>query len=242
VRNKPDDVKTVQELLKKASARRKQAKFDPGTIDGKISRDASRSATISAIEAFQSLELKMSKPDLIVDAGKGTIKALSRFATGAAKPKGEIGDLQLRVDRFKQYPDSVVGRLYVNGKYVCFTLEEAWRDNQRSISCVPPGTYDAYLRYDSSKKNREWCFQLTNVPNRTAIQIHIGNSPGDTEGCILVGTTQKSDFVGNSTVAYQLLQDVVFGPGLTRADVRKLKPPHGKIRVNFVDPFVKMGK
>ncbi len=68
-----------------------------------------------------------------------------------------------------------------------------------------------------------------------AIQIHIGNYPSHTEGCVLVGTTNSENMVGNSTAAYQKLPDFVFGAGFKRADIRKAKPEFGTITVKFVD-------
>ena len=65
-----------------------------------------------------------------------------------------------------------------------FTLELPWLDNERSISCIPEGEYEAIYR--QSPKNGE-VFELLNVPDRTYIQFHKGNFNYQTEGCILVG-------------------------------------------------------
>jgi hypothetical protein len=65
--------------------------------------------------------------------------------------------------------------------------------------------------------------------------MHIGNDPSDTEGCILVGTTAQDNFVGVSLLAYQKLQDFVFGPGFTRQQIREAAPKHGAIQFMFVD-------
>ena len=65
--------------------------------------------------------------------------------------------------------------------------------------------------------------------------MHIGNKPSHTEGCILVGQTQSTDFVGNSTQAYQQVQDLVFGAGFTQLQIRKAAPKHGTINFTFVD-------
>lgn len=67
------------------------------------------------------------------------------------------------------------------------TLEPPWKNNQHDISCIPPGTYEA-VRYLSPKRGYE-LFRLINVHGRDFIEIHIGNFPRDTEGCILLGTT-----------------------------------------------------
>jgi len=146
-----------------------------------------------------------------------------------------VGNLNLVVTRFKATANSIIGDLSINGTRICYTLEEAWRNNQKGHSCVGLGTYGAFLRYTSAKKNREWCFQLNDANGRTAIQMHIGNKPSHTEGCILVGKTHSQDFVGSSTDAYQQVQDFVFGPGFTRQQIREAKPQHGIINFTFVD-------
>lgn len=47
---------------------------------------------------------------------------------------------------------------------------------------------------------------LLDIPNRTDIEIHIGNKPEDTTGCILVGRTHpQQDFIGESKLAFEEL-------------------------------------
>jgi len=65
------------------------------------------------------------------------------------------------------------------------TLELPWKENEHDISCIPPGVYD-WVKVYSSKFKRD-VILLTNVPGRTAIEIHNGNYNRDTHGCILVG-------------------------------------------------------
>jgi hypothetical protein len=107
------------------------------------------------------------------------------------------------IDRFLPCSQSIVGKLYANGKYICYTLELAWFWNAQCRSCVPPGQYNGHIRQD---KPDGWRIQLDGVPAREAIQIHVGNYPRDTEGCVLVGTTYGPDFVLGSGEAYALLE------------------------------------
>jgi hypothetical protein len=58
-------------------------------------------------------------------------------------------------------------------------------NNQRSISCIPTGTYSVVKR-TSDKYGTH--FQLLNVPDRSMILIHSGNYFSHTLGCILVGS------------------------------------------------------
>ncbi len=68
---------------------------------------------------------------------------------------------------------------------ICKTLELPWKDNVHNQSCIPPGTYTAHKR-PSPKRGYE-VYELDHVLGRGNIQIHIGNLPKDTDGCILVG-------------------------------------------------------
>lgn len=103
-----------------------------------------------------------------------------------------------------------MGYLVADGEVICYTLELPWEDNSNFISCILPGTYNGILRYD---KTDGWRIQLEDVPNRTAVQIHIGNYTKDTKGCILVGTGAKTDdcSVQNSILAYSKLKEAFYG-------------------------------
>lgn len=234
--NTSQDVKIVQQLLNQNAS--KMMPFQPLAVDGKIGPK-----TIGAIERYQRVVLKFNNVDGRVDPGGKTITALN--AGGGmtptpnpmrpTAPKADVGNLNLVVTRIKAYDNSIIGTLSVNGTQICYTLEEAWRNNQKGHSCVGLGSYTAFLRYTSNKSKREWCFQLNDANGRSAIQVHIGNKPEHTEGCILVGTTYSENYVGASTQAYQKLQDHIFGAGFTRKQIRDAKPKFGTINVTFVD-------
>lgn len=76
------------------------------------------------------------------------------------------------------------GALIIDDQPFCVTLENPWLDNQVGISCVPPGTYHV-TRRDSP--NFGDTFMLRDVPGRTDILFHHGNTEPDTRGCILLG-------------------------------------------------------
>lgn len=71
------------------------------------------------------------------------------------------------------------------GSPFCVTLERPDLGNQHDISCIPAGTYTAH-RFKSPKRGYD-VFKLLNVPDRTDIEIHIGNFESNTDGCILLG-------------------------------------------------------
>lgn len=126
-----------------------------------------------------------------------------------------------------------IGELFVNEEAtlskttkVCDTLEDTFRllpkvcpNTPKGIgcnckekvygkTCIPYGTYTVRLSY--SNRFRRILPEVLNVPHFLGIRLHSGNSSKDTEGCILVGTKSKGDWVTASRVAfnklYKLLQ------------------------------------
>ena len=85
--------------------------------------------------------------------------------------------------------------IFVAQGFACYTLEPPWRDNQRSVSCIPEGEHDVVVRYSQKYKHVYW---VTEVEDRTYILIHSGNFGGDiskgfkthTNGCILLGKSK----------------------------------------------------
>lgn len=64
------------------------------------------------------------------------------------------------------------------------TLELPWKMNQRNISCIPEGVYQAE-KYESEKHGK--CFHVKDVENRTGILIHPANFVRELRGCIAPG-------------------------------------------------------
>lgn len=85
---------------------------------------------------------------------------------------------------------STIGRLVIDGQEVARTLELPWRNNESSVSRIPPGTYSAVMRTDGSLG---WRIELAQVQDRTNVQMHIGNYAKEIEGCILVGDDVVED-------------------------------------------------
>ena len=89
--------------------------------------------------------------------------------------------------------DRTLGEWWLDGVKVCDVLEPPWEDNATDISCIPEGVYDLVKGTHASYKGplgkllKYDCYTVANVPNRTDIDVHIGNFPKDTKGCVLVG-------------------------------------------------------
>jgi hypothetical protein len=94
-------------------------------------------------------------------------------------------------------------------------LELPWKENFTNISAIPEGQYRANIRYDKLDKLGHWRLELLNVPGRTGIQIHIGNTVSDATGCILLGTNidrSLCDVVG-SEAACKNLKEAFYASG-----------------------------
>ena len=101
---------------------------------------------------------------------------------------------------------STIGELFLNGERMCDTLENPWLNNKKNISCIPRGEYKVRLRLARESATRDYLHLLVeDVENRSYILFHIGNTPKDTSGCVLVGLGSQQDFVSNSRLAMDLL-------------------------------------
>jgi len=116
--------------------------------------------------------------------------------------------------------ESTIGELFLNGERFCYTLELPYRDNQRSISCIPTGSYKVRLRYPRESATRDYLHLLVQeVKDRSFILIHRGNKASHSKGCVLVAMTSKHNFVGNSTLAMDLLIKEIINLGGTNINL-----------------------
>lgn len=89
--------------------------------------------------------------------------------------------------------ESRVGVLAYEGKFLAYTLEH------ESVK-IPAGTYRGELRW--SERFGETVVYIR-VPKRVGIEIHRGNCPVDSGGCVLVGSTVDGACLGNSRQALE---------------------------------------
>ena len=79
-----------------------------------------------------------------------------------------------------------------------YTLELPWRNNQKQVSCIPPGRYELEW-YPSTRHGMRYL--LRDVPNRAGILVHPGNFVYNSRGCILLGLGTRKSF------GYQMVSD-----------------------------------
>lgn len=82
----------------------------------------------------------------------------------------------------------------LHDKDFCYsvTLEDPWRNNKVGESCIPEGVY-LVTPHSGTKYKNVWI--VNDVPGRSAILIHWGNTENDTQGCILAGMSFVPDQV-----------------------------------------------
>jgi hypothetical protein len=78
------------------------------------------------------------------------------------------------------------------GTRLCGTLKLPYRNDFNEISSVPKGEYAGYVR---SSGTCGWRIELRGTGRRENIQVHVGNQPTDTIGCVLVGAERTNDTV-----------------------------------------------
>lgn len=109
--------------------------------------------------------------------------------------------MNLTLNRTTRTGNSTIGELYVNGAFECFTLEDIEREEKvHGKTAIPRGRYEVVISF--SNRFKKYLPLLLNVPGFAGVRIHPGNCPADTEGCILVGRTRGTDFIGESRKAF----------------------------------------
>ena len=122
--------------------------------------------------------------------------------------------MNLELKRVKLGKDYTIGRLSLDGRFLCYTLEDKVREvigepvtswKVQDKTAIPMGVYPVIITMSARFKVR--LPLLLDVPGFSGIRIHTGNSSKDTEGCILVGSTWdgSSGWIGSSKVAFSLL-------------------------------------
>ena len=103
-----------------------------------------------------------------------------------------------------------IGRMEINGRYFCDTLEDTDRGLRESMTedeiaalkvkgatAIPTGTYRIDMQTRSPRFGRVLP-RLVSVKGYAGVLIHSGNTAADTEGCILVGENRERGKVLNS--------------------------------------------
>lgn len=101
---------------------------------------------------------------------------------------------------------STIGELMFLGRFECFVLEDTSRKEKiYGKTAIPEGTYEIVLSY--SERFKTYLPLLLDVPNFEGVRIHTGNTPADTEGCLILGMKRMEDAVGESRIAMKAFME-----------------------------------
>ena len=97
----------------------------------------------------------------------------------------------LTLVRYTRTDEAILGSLYLNGAFVCYTLENA-------AKAIPCGMYTVQNSKSPKFKRELPLLHNAQVPASRGIRIHVGNTAKDSQGCVLVGMTREVHLLGGS--------------------------------------------
>jgi len=124
-----------------------------------------------------------------------------------------------------------IGHLYVDGKYVCDTIEDTDRGLSQTMTdaeikkrkvyaqtAIPVGLYPVTLKITSQKFSKKPYYKkfcegkvprVLNVPGFDGILMHIGSTEKSSAGCLIVGYNTIKGRVTKSQQAFEKLYEVL---------------------------------
>lgn len=198
-KNKPADVRIVQELLNANIS--KITPLRSLVVDGDVGPK-----TVNVIEEFQRRVVGMTRPDGRVDPGGRTITSLHGGTTATLTPPPNLTAQFESSSRSGQLRQMMSGRITVNNR----TYE--FRSGGHGRGYLPAGTYSVTPhRWDRSERGFSvggvgYSFAVSNAydtrvgDTRTLLRIHPDGGSVGTNGCIGI--------VGNSSVQERFREDM----------------------------------
>ena len=128
--------------------------------------------------------------------------------------------MEILVKRIAKKETYTIGKMYIDGKYFCDTLEDKDRGLSQSmteeeirkikvygLTAIPTGAYKVIVNY--SERFGKLMPLLLDVKGYAGVRIHSGNTPSDTLGCILVGRNTAKGMVTESRKAFLRLMETL---------------------------------
>jgi hypothetical protein len=107
--------------------------------------------------------------------------------------------MNLTLARTQLNANCTLGTITLPDGTVIYSLELPWKDNQKDVSCVPPGVYQL-IPYTSPKHGSTWYLENLDLgvgdagAERSYCEIHSANWTRQLEGCIALGLEDKPMF------------------------------------------------
>ena len=100
----------------------------------------------------------------------------------------------LTLVRYTRTEEAILGSLYLNGAFICYTLENA-------AKAIPCWMYTVQNSKSPKFKRELPLLHNARVPSSRGIRIHVGNTVASSSGCVLVGMGRNGDRLTESTPA-----------------------------------------
>jgi hypothetical protein len=128
--------------------------------------------------------------------------------------------MELELTRIAYRPTYTIGRLYINGKYFCDTIEDVVRDKNRDgdlddegegkvmhQTAIPQGRYVVVV--NQSARFKRLLPLLLGVKGFEGIRIHNGVDETSSSGCIIVGENKQVGKVANGRPYMNKLTELI---------------------------------
>ena len=117
--------------------------------------------------------------------------------------------MYIRLIRNQPQASAITGRLVINGRFFCNTLERV--GYQIPAICYP-------IRVTQSPKFKRLLPIVQNVPQRSGIRFHVGKQPKHSTGCILLPDRETENKFTNLLLETQSHEEIIlevtdFRPG-----------------------------
>lgn len=139
--------------------------------------------------------------------------------------------MEVLVKRIAKKDKYTIGKVYIDGKYLCDSIEDKDRGLDQSMditeiqkikvkhqTAIPTGTYRLTINVQSpsfSKKTYYMNFckgyvpRILNVPGFDGILLHKGNTQDDSSGCIILGYNKVVGKVIDSQKAFESFYNIL---------------------------------
>ena len=139
--------------------------------------------------------------------------------------------MELKLKRRAKKPTYTIGKMYIDEKYFCDTIEDTDRGLSSTMNeavivakkikhktAIPTGKYAVDMRTISPRFGSQAFYKdvcggrvprLQGVKGFDGVLIHCGNTAEDSSGCILVGYNTVKGMVTNSKETFRRLYQVI---------------------------------
>jgi len=113
---------------------------------------------------------------------------------------------ELELRRHTPAHGGILGELFLNGKFVCYTLE-------RVGVAIPLGGYQVSLDVSPKFKKLMPLLVGPRVPASWGVRMHCGTKPAHSEGCVLLGLAKMptGDRIYKTVEAFEQLMGLLIG-------------------------------